>query len=95
MDDVEDVTPLRRDSDRRYDLGPISDEADAETYRRWMIDVQRMNNRLMKRILYVVTGGSFQDPPSGASKEEPCEAGQQIEKMEPSAAGERRSRKRR
>ncbi|KAL0802982.1 hypothetical protein Bca101_058158 [Brassica carinata] len=52
MDDVEDVTP---EWGSAYDLGPIEDDADDATYRRWMIDSQRKNNSLMKRILKVIT----------------------------------------
>ena len=50
MDDVEDITPS---ADGAYDLGPFEEDLDAETYRRWMIDFQRKNNSLMKRILRV------------------------------------------
>ncbi|KAF3601121.1 hypothetical protein F2Q69_00036419 [Brassica cretica] len=33
MDDVEDITP---DEDTAYDMGPLDDDADDVTYRRWM-----------------------------------------------------------
>ncbi|KAF2597998.1 hypothetical protein F2Q68_00007788 [Brassica cretica] len=54
MDDVEDITP---EADRSYDLGELADVADDQAYRRWMVDSQRKNNSLMKRILHFVTGG--------------------------------------
>ncbi|KAF3540648.1 hypothetical protein F2Q69_00022695 [Brassica cretica] len=56
MDEPEDITP---DEDTVYDLGLLDDDADDATYRRWMVDLQRKNNRLMKRILKVITGGCF------------------------------------
>ncbi|KAF3566999.1 hypothetical protein DY000_02015670 [Brassica cretica] len=56
MDDVEDITP---DEDAAYELGPLDDDADDATYRRWMVDSQRKNNSLMKKILKAITGGCF------------------------------------
>ena len=56
MDDVEDITP---DEDAAYDLSPLDDDADDATYHRWMVDSQRKNNSLMKRILKAITGGCF------------------------------------
>ncbi|KAL0885763.1 hypothetical protein Bca101_009746 [Brassica carinata] len=54
MEDVEDVTP-----EPLYDLEDIEDGFDDETYHHWMIDSQRKNNSLMKRILKIITGGCF------------------------------------
>ncbi|KAF3532721.1 hypothetical protein DY000_02038868 [Brassica cretica] len=54
MDDVEDITP---EADMSYDLGELADVADDQAYRRWMVDSERKNNSLMKRILHLVTGG--------------------------------------
>ncbi|KAF2618104.1 hypothetical protein F2Q68_00038955 [Brassica cretica] len=56
MDYVDDITP---DEDTAYDLGPLDDDADDATYRRWMVDSQRKNNSLMKRIRRAITGGCF------------------------------------
>uniref|UniRef100_M4FIT0 Arabidopsis retrotransposon Orf1 C-terminal domain-containing protein n=1 Tax=Brassica campestris TaxID=3711 RepID=M4FIT0_BRACM len=56
MDDVEDITP---DEDTAYELGPLDDDADDATYRRWIVDSQRKSNCLMKRILKAITGGCF------------------------------------
>ncbi|KAG5382730.1 hypothetical protein IGI04_034200 [Brassica rapa subsp. trilocularis] len=54
MDDVEDVTP---EADPSYDLGELADVTDDHAYRRWMVDSQRKNNSLMRRILHLITGG--------------------------------------
>lgn len=54
MDDVEDVTP---DADGANDLDDLADVADDHAYRCWMVDSQRKNNNLMKRILRAITGG--------------------------------------
>ncbi|KAL0660709.1 hypothetical protein Bca4012_097546 [Brassica carinata] len=54
MEDVEDITP---ESDPSYDLGELADVTDDQAYRRWMVDSQRKNNSLMRRILHPVTGG--------------------------------------
>ncbi|KAF3526564.1 hypothetical protein F2Q69_00049246 [Brassica cretica] len=54
MEDVEDITP---DADPPYDLGELADVTDDQAYRRWMVDSQRKNNSLMRRILHLVTGG--------------------------------------
>ncbi|KAF3580441.1 hypothetical protein DY000_02031616 [Brassica cretica] len=51
-----------------YDLRPIEYDADAETYRRWMIDSQHKNNSLMNRILRAITGGCFQSQTSEAEQ---------------------------
>ena len=67
MDDVEDITPS---ADRTYDLGPFEKDLDAETYRRWMIDFQRKNNSLMKRILRAITGVCFQGQSSRAARKD-------------------------
>ena len=56
MDEPEDITP---DEATAYDLGPLDDDADDATYRRRMVDSQRKNNSLMKRILKAITGGCF------------------------------------
>ncbi|KAF3528523.1 hypothetical protein DY000_02040145 [Brassica cretica] len=70
MDDVEDITP---DEDVAYDLGPLDDDADDLTYRRWMADFQRKNNSLMKGILKAITGGCFggQDDRTSAQEQTP------------------------
>ena len=54
MEDVEDITP---EADPSYDLGELADVTDDQAYRRWMVDSQRKNNSLMRRILHLVTGG--------------------------------------
>ncbi|KAF2618511.1 hypothetical protein F2Q68_00040163 [Brassica cretica] len=54
MDDVEDITP---EADLSYKLGELADVTDDQAYRRWMVDSQRKNNSLMRRILHLVTGG--------------------------------------
>ncbi|KAF2574029.1 hypothetical protein F2Q70_00003250 [Brassica cretica] len=56
MDDVEDITPNEDDA---YEFGPLDDDVDDATYRCWMVDSQRKNNSLMKRILKAITGGYF------------------------------------
>ena len=56
MDDVEDIT---LDEDAAYEFGPLDDDAVDATNRRWMVDSQRKNNSLMKRILKAITGGCF------------------------------------
>ncbi|KAF3517958.1 hypothetical protein DY000_02060252 [Brassica cretica] len=56
MDDVEDITP---NEDAAYDFGPLDDDADDVTYWRWMVDSQRKNKSLMKRILKAITGDCF------------------------------------
>ncbi|KAF2565670.1 hypothetical protein F2Q68_00027575 [Brassica cretica] len=60
MDDVEFV--CTDGGNNEYDLGPLDDNADAATYQRWMVDSQRKNNSLMKRILKVITGGCMGAP---------------------------------
>ncbi|KAF2604205.1 hypothetical protein F2Q70_00026611 [Brassica cretica] len=67
MDDVEDITP---DDHMPYDLGPLEDDADDATYRRWMVDSQRKNNSLMKRILKAITGGCFGGQEGRTSEQE-------------------------
>ncbi|KAF3512288.1 hypothetical protein F2Q69_00004497 [Brassica cretica] len=54
MEDVEDITP---DTDPSYDLGELADVTDDQAYRRWMVDSQRKNNSLIRRILHLVAGG--------------------------------------
>ncbi|KAF3561122.1 hypothetical protein DY000_02015067 [Brassica cretica] len=54
MEDVEDITP---EADPSYDLGELADVTDVQAYRRWMVDSQRKNNNLMRRILHLVTDG--------------------------------------
>ncbi|KAF3550193.1 hypothetical protein DY000_02006773 [Brassica cretica] len=54
MEDVEDITPEVESS---YDLGELADVTDDQAYRCWMVDSQRKNNSLMRRILHLVTGG--------------------------------------
>jgi len=49
MDDFEFVRTDGGDSE--YDLGPLDDDADDAAYRHWMVESQRKNNSLMKRIL--------------------------------------------
>ena len=56
-------------SDTAYDQGPLDDDADDAAYRRWMVDSQRKNNSLMKRILKAITGGCMGAP----STAEPCQ----------------------
>ncbi|CAN7089687.1 unnamed protein product [Brassica rapa subsp. narinosa] len=53
-DDVEDITPP---ADGAYDLEDLTDVTDDHAYRRWMVDSQKKNNSLMKRILRALTGG--------------------------------------
>nr|VDD59734.1 unnamed protein product [Brassica oleracea] len=52
--DVEDITT---EDDPSYDLGELADVTDDQAYQRWMVDSQRKNNSLMRRILHLVTGG--------------------------------------
>ncbi|KAF2576768.1 hypothetical protein F2Q70_00002438 [Brassica cretica] len=60
MDDVEFA---RTDGgDNAYDLGPFDDNADDVAYHRWMVDSQRKNNSLIKRILKAITGGCMGAP---------------------------------
>ncbi|KAF3596626.1 hypothetical protein DY000_02021133 [Brassica cretica] len=60
MDDVEFV---RTDGgDNAYNLDPLDDNADDAAYRRWMVDSQRKNNSIMKRILKAITGGCMGAP---------------------------------
>uniref|UniRef100_A0A0D3ADN8 Arabidopsis retrotransposon Orf1 C-terminal domain-containing protein n=1 Tax=Brassica oleracea var. oleracea TaxID=109376 RepID=A0A0D3ADN8_BRAOL len=54
MEDVEDITP---EAEPSYDLGELADVTDDQAYRRWMVDSQRKNNSLMRRILHLITGG--------------------------------------
>ena len=56
MDEPEDITP---NEETAYDLGPLDDDADEAAYRRWMVDSQRKNKSLMKRILKAITRGWF------------------------------------
>ena len=53
-DDVEDMAPP---ADGAYDLEDLTDVTDDHAYRRWMVDSQKKNNSLMKRILRALTGG--------------------------------------
>ncbi|KAF2593130.1 hypothetical protein F2Q70_00043298 [Brassica cretica] len=53
---LKDITP---DEDAAYDFGPLDDDADDVTYWRWMVDSQRKNKSLMKRILKAITGDCF------------------------------------
>ncbi|KAF2599416.1 hypothetical protein F2Q68_00008192 [Brassica cretica] len=43
-------------------MGPLDYNADDATYRRWMVDSQRKNNSLMKRILKAITRGCMGAP---------------------------------
>ncbi|KAF2542214.1 hypothetical protein F2Q68_00031797 [Brassica cretica] len=54
MEDVEDITLEAYPS---YDLEELADVTDDQAYRLWMVDSQRKNNSLMRRILHLVTGG--------------------------------------
>ncbi|KAF3487977.1 hypothetical protein F2Q69_00054233 [Brassica cretica] len=54
MEDVVDITP---EAEPSYDLGELADVTDDQAYRCWMVDSQRKNNSLMRRILHLVTGG--------------------------------------
>ncbi|KAF2574979.1 hypothetical protein F2Q70_00002225 [Brassica cretica] len=56
LDAPEDITP---NEETAYDLGPLDDDADEAAYCRWMVDSQRKNNSLMKRILKAITRGWF------------------------------------
>ncbi|KAF3597910.1 hypothetical protein DY000_02021357 [Brassica cretica] len=51
-------------SDTAYDIGPLDDDADDATYHRWMVDSQRKNSGLMKKILkaITITGGCLGTP---------------------------------
>ena len=68
MDDAEFVSPVGGDT--AYDLGPLDDNADDATYRRWLVDSQRKNNSLMKRILKAITGGCLGAPSTAAPRQE-------------------------
>ncbi|KAF3534093.1 hypothetical protein DY000_02040255 [Brassica cretica] len=69
MDEPEDITP---NEETAYDLGPLDDDANEAAYRRWMVDSQRKNNSLKKRILKAITGGCFggQEPQPAAAEEQ-------------------------
>ncbi|KAL0722800.1 hypothetical protein Bca4012_037399 [Brassica carinata] len=54
MDDVEDVT---LNADEEYNLEDLADVTDDHAYRRWMVDSQKKNNSLSRRILRGITGG--------------------------------------
>ncbi|KAF3548824.1 hypothetical protein DY000_02008749 [Brassica cretica] len=54
MEDVEDITP---EAEPSYDLRELADVTDDQAYRRWMVDSQRKNKSLMRRILHLITGG--------------------------------------
>ncbi|KAF2576639.1 hypothetical protein F2Q70_00003642 [Brassica cretica] len=59
----DDVEFVRTDGgDNAYDLGPLDDNADDATYHRWMVESQRKNNSLMKRILKAISGGCMGAP---------------------------------
>ncbi|KAL0647660.1 hypothetical protein Bca4012_045951 [Brassica carinata] len=60
---MDDVEFFRTDGgDNAYDLGPLDGNAYDAAYRRWMVDSQRKNNSLMKRILKAITGGCMRAP---------------------------------
>ncbi|KAF3598793.1 hypothetical protein F2Q69_00035687 [Brassica cretica] len=69
MDEPEDITP---NEETAYDLGPLDDDANEAAYRRWMVNSQRKNNSLKKRILKAITGGCFggQEPQPAAAEEQ-------------------------
>src|SRR5690606_5010229 len=52
MDEVDDVTPI---DDEDYNLEDLADVTDDHAYRRWMVDSQKKNNILLKRILKGIT----------------------------------------
>ncbi|KAF2588755.1 hypothetical protein F2Q70_00038145 [Brassica cretica] len=54
MEDAEDITP---EAEPSYDLGELADVTDDQAYRCWMVDSQRKNNSLMRRILHLIIGG--------------------------------------
>ncbi|KAF2572362.1 hypothetical protein F2Q70_00003600 [Brassica cretica] len=68
MDEPEVVGTVGGDTG--YDLGPLDDDADDATYRRWMVDSQRKNNSLMKRILKAITGGCLGTPSTAEPRRE-------------------------
>lgn len=65
MDDVEDITP---ENEATYDLETLEDDADVATYHRWMVDSQRKNNNILKRILKTLTDGYFRGQEERASE---------------------------
>ncbi|KAF2571409.1 hypothetical protein F2Q70_00002507 [Brassica cretica] len=71
MDDVEDVTPP---ADGAYDMGDLTDVTDDHAYRRWMVDSQKKNNSLMKKILRAITCGCIgsQDEQTTQGTRRPC-----------------------
>ncbi|KAF2561180.1 hypothetical protein F2Q70_00014759 [Brassica cretica] len=89
MDELEDITP---NEETAYDLGPLDDDADEEAYHRWMIDSQRKNNSLMKRILKAITGGCFggQEPRPSAAEQTPQQSHRAGKKPAGSSAGAER-----
>nr|VDD31424.1 unnamed protein product [Brassica oleracea] len=95
MDDVEDIT---QDEDAAYELGPLDDDVDDATYRRWMLDSQHKNNSLMKRILKAITGGCFggQEGRTSAQEQTPLKSHRPgKEPVGSSAVGEQLPRNRR
>ncbi|KAF3538400.1 hypothetical protein F2Q69_00022860 [Brassica cretica] len=53
--DKEDVEDITTEVEPSYDLGELADVTDDQAYRRWMVDSQRKNNSLMRRILHLIT----------------------------------------
>ncbi|KAF2567120.1 hypothetical protein F2Q68_00025953 [Brassica cretica] len=68
MDEPEFVGTVGGDTG--YDLGPLDDDADDATYCRWMVDSQRKNNGLTKRILKAITGGCLGTPSTAEPRRE-------------------------
>ncbi|KAF2585458.1 hypothetical protein F2Q70_00035692 [Brassica cretica] len=56
--------------DNAYDLGPLDDDADDAAYHRWMVDSQRKNNSLKKRILKAITGGCMGAPSTAEPRQD-------------------------
>ncbi|KAF3535801.1 hypothetical protein F2Q69_00019334 [Brassica cretica] len=89
MDEPEDITP---NEETTYYLGPLDDDADEAAYRRWMVDSQRKNNSLMKRILKAITGGCFggQEPRPSAAEQTPQQSHRAGKEPAGSSAGAKR-----
>ncbi|KAL0734026.1 hypothetical protein Bca4012_010236 [Brassica carinata] len=89
MDDVENATPY---DDGEYNLEDLADVTDDHAYRRWMVDSQKKNNSLLKRILKGITGGCIR----GQGEQTQKRAGRSgKEPVGTSAGGERLPRNRR
>ncbi|KAF2563229.1 hypothetical protein F2Q70_00014757 [Brassica cretica] len=80
------------DDETAYDLGPLDDDADEAAYCSWIVDSQRKNNSLVKRILKAITGGCFggQEPRTSAAEQTPQQSHRAGKEPAGSSAGAER-----